>query len=93
MPAVGVPVDASSVLPDGTRIDGLNELKKYLRENRRELFARAVITRLTAYGLGRSLDLGDRKTIDELTSIFIDSDFRLNQVIVSLVNSESFLTK
>ncbi len=90
---VGVPVDASSVLPDGTRIDGLNELKKYLRENRRELFARAVITRLTAYGLGRSLDLGDRKTIDELTSIFIDSDFRLNQVIVSLVNSESFLTK
>ena len=35
---VGVPVDASSVLPDGTRIDGLNELKKYLRENRRELF-------------------------------------------------------
>jgi len=90
---VGVPVDASSVLPDGTRIDGLNELKKYLRENRRELFARAVVTRLTAYALGRSLDLGDRKTIDELTSIFIDSNFRLNQVIVSLVNSESFLTK
>ena len=90
---VGVPVDASSVLPDGTRIDGLNELKKYLRENRRELFARAVITRLTAYGLGRSLDLGDRKTIDELISSFIGSDFRLNQIIVSLVNSESFLTK
>jgi hypothetical protein len=89
----GVPVDASSVLPDGTKIGGLNELKKYLRENRRELFARAVVTRLTAYAVGRSLDLGDRKTIDELTSVFIESDFRLNQLIVSLVNSESFLTK
>ncbi len=90
---VGVPVDASSVLPDGTKIDGLNDLKTYLRENRRELFARAMVTRLTAYALGRSLDLGDRKTIDELTSVFIESDFRLNQLIVSLVNSESFLTK
>jgi len=90
---VGVPVDASSILPDGTKIDGLNELKKYLRENRRELFARAVVTRLTAYALGRSLDLGDRRTIDELTSVFIESDFRLNQLIVSLVSSESFLTK
>ena len=89
----GVPVDASSVLPDGTKIDGLDELKKYLREHRRELFARAVVTRLTAYALGRSLDLGDRKTIDELTSVFIESDFRLNQLIVSLVKSESFLTK
>ncbi len=67
----GVHVDASSVLPDGTKIDGLNELKRYLRENRRELFSRAVVTRLTAYSLGRSLDLGDRKTIDELTTVFI----------------------
>lgn len=89
----GVAVDASSVLPDGTKIDGLDELKKYLRENRRELFARSVVTRLTTYALGRSLDLGDRNTIDQLTSVFIESDFRLNQLIVSLVNSESFLTK
>ena len=80
-------------MPAEFRLDGLNGLKKYLRENRRELFARAVVTRLTAYALGRSLDLGDRKTIDELISSFIGSDFRLNQIIVSLVNSESFLTK
>jgi hypothetical protein len=91
--AVGVPVDAASILPDGTRIDGLDELKTYLRDNRREFFARAVVTRLMAYALGRSLDLGDRGSIDELTSVFIESDFRLNQLIVSLVKSDSFLTK
>lgn len=89
----GIPVDASSILPDGTKIDGLGELKKYLRENRRELFARAVVKRLSTYALGRSLDLGDRKSINELTSVFIDSEFQLNQLIVALVKSESFLTK
>lgn len=88
-----IPVDASSILPDGTKIDGLGELKKYLRENRRELFARAVVKRLSTYAFGRSLDLGDRKSIDELTSVFIDSEFQLNQLIVALVKSESFLTK
>jgi len=87
------PVDASSVLPDGTEIDGLDELKLYVRENRRELFARAVVRRLSTYALGRSLDLGDRATIDELTTVFIETDFRLNQLIAALVKSDSFLTK
>lgn len=90
---VGMPVDASSVLPDGTRLNGLNALKNYLRENRRELFARSVVHRLTAYALGRSLDQGDQKTLDELTTVFIDSDFRFNRLVTALVKSESFLTK
>lgn len=88
-----VPVDASSVLPDGTRLDGLDDLKHYLKNKRRELFARSVVNRLTAYALGRSLDPGDRQTTDELTTVFIESDFRLNQLIINLVKSDSFLTK
>lgn len=89
----GAPVDASSVLPDGTEINGLNELKSYLRTNRRELFARSVVRRLAVYALGRSLDLGDREAVDELTTVFIDSDFRLNRLMVALVKSDLFLTK
>ncbi|MBL6705163.1 MAG: DUF1592 domain-containing protein [Planctomycetaceae bacterium] len=89
----GAPVDASSILPDGTEIVGLDQLKTYLRESRRDLFARAVVRRLSTYALGRSLDLGDRKSIDELTTVFIKSDFRLNQLIVALVKSDLFLTK
>jgi hypothetical protein len=88
-----VPVDASSVLPDGTRINGLDDLKDYLKNNRRKLFARSVVNRLTAYALGRSLDPGDRQSTDQLTTVFIESDFRLNQLIVDLVRSDSFLTK
>lgn len=55
----GASVDASSVLPDGTELGGVGELKAYLRESRRELFARAVVRRLASYALGRSLDLND----------------------------------
>lgn len=89
----GAAVDASSVLPDGTELGGVGELKAYLRESRRELFARAVVRRLSTYALGRSLNLGDRKPIEELTTVFIESDFRLNQLIVALVKSDLFLTK
>jgi len=88
-----VAVDASSVLPDGTKIDGPGALKTYLREHRQEWFARSVVNRLTAYALGRSLDQGDRRTLDKLTSVFIDSDFRFNQLVTALVKSDSFLTK
>ena len=87
------PVDASSLLPDGAEIDGVAELRSYLLENRREWFARAVVKRLMAYALGRSLDLGDRGDVEALTAEFVAGDFRLRGLIVDLVQSEAFLTK
>ena len=86
-------VDASSTLPNGTKISGLFELKKYLVDQRRELFARSIVKRLMAFGLGRSLDFGDREAIEQLTSSFMENDFRLESLIVDFVQSESFQTK
>lgn len=88
-----IPVDATSELPDGTRVDGIDELKRYLRAERGELFARSVVKRLAIYGLGRSLDLGDNATIQRLTQRFVKSDYRLKSLIVELVRSEAFATK
>ena len=48
---------------------------------------------LMAYGLGRSLDFGDRETVDKLTTQFVTSDYRLKSLIVDFVKSEAFLTK
>lgn len=86
-------VDASSVLPGGEAIHGLRELQRYLVEERSQWFARSVVKRLMAYGLGRSLDFGDREAVETLTERFIENDFRLQPLIVDFIQSETFQTK
>ncbi|MCA9139103.1 MAG: DUF1592 domain-containing protein [Planctomycetales bacterium] len=86
-------VDAESVLPDGTEIIGVRNLQSYLLEECSDKFARAIVERLMAYGLGRSLDFGDRDVIESLTNGFIANDFRLKPLIVEFVVSEAFHTK
>jgi len=86
-------VDAAAVLPDGTELQGAVELRRYLVNERREWFARGIVKRLMSYGLGRSLDLGDREVVDELTAKFIQNDFQLKSLIADFVLSETFQTK
>lgn len=86
-------VDAASVLPDGKEISGVQQLQQYLVEDCRGRFARSMVKRLMAYGLGRSLDFGDRETVESLTSRFVENDFRLKPLIIDFVQSETFQTK
>lgn len=86
-------IDSSSVLPDGSEIRGLAGLKAYLIEHRRDFFARAIVKRLTAYALGRSVDLGDEATIHSLSRKFSESGYRLTPLIVDLVHSDAFLSR
>jgi len=87
------PVDSTATLPDGTRVNGVTELKKHLvnQENRR--FARGLVKRLLTYSLGRSLEFSDHKTVDMLTKRFVEGDYRLGQLIESIVASDPFLSK
>ncbi|MFT4690668.1 MAG: hypothetical protein ACI9OD_002884 [Limisphaerales bacterium] len=48
---------------------------------------------MLAYALGRSLDFGDRETIEKLTNEFIAADFRLGKLIFALAQSEAFQSK
>ncbi|PAY21350.1 hypothetical protein CKO51_01865 [Rhodopirellula sp. SM50] len=88
-----VSVDAESVLPDGTEIGGVRQLQRHLLDHCDERFARAMVRRLMAYGLGRTLDFGDREPVQALTRSFIDNDFKLKSLIVDFVQSDTFQTK
>lgn len=88
-----LPVDATSELPGGIEVNGMSELKKYLVDQKREQFARALTSRMTSYALGRSLEFTDEEAIDEIASDFAASDFRLNYLINRIVESELFSTK
>ncbi|MEO2010265.1 MAG: DUF1592 domain-containing protein [Pirellulaceae bacterium] len=90
---VTTPIDATSTLPGGHEISGIDALKDHLLQHDRERFSRAVVTKLMAYGLGRSPELADMDTIDRLANQFAVNGYRLSDLIVAIVQSNEFLNK
>ena len=86
-------VDDQATLPNGTKIVGVEGLKRYLLQNERERFSRSLVSKLLAYGLGRSLVLEDRPTIESLVKSFRDNDYRLGDLIVAITQSVAFQEK
>ena len=88
-----VPVDTSFTLPDGNELKGVQQLQDYLLTHKRQRFARSIVKRLLTYGLGRSVELADQATVDELTAQFEKEDYRLGKLIADIVVSRPFQTK
>lgn len=87
------PVDATALFPGGLEIGSVEGLKKHLATDRKNEFARSLVTRLLTYSLGRRLELSDQDSVDDLTQKFAASGFQLRSLIHSIVASEPFRTK
>jgi hypothetical protein len=87
------PVDASAELFNRTRLDGVEGLKRYLLTERQDQFAQAMVSKLTAYALGRPLTFGDRSDIERLTSELRRRGDGLRELIQLLVASDIFNAK
>lgn len=90
---INLPVDQQTELPDGSKIESPEKLKRYLLEKRGDDFARTIVTKLLVWSLGRSLDLSDEPEIAALTNAFVQNDLKLRDLIHEIVKSEPFLTK
>lgn len=88
-----LPVDRLTELPDGSKIESPEQLKRYLLEKRGDEFARTIVTKLLTWSLGRSLDLSDEPEIAALTDDFVQNDLKLKDLIHEIVKSDLFLTK
>lgn len=84
------PVETQTALPDGTRINGIDDLQEYLVTRKPDEFARTLVVKLLSYGLGRSIEFTDEDLIDSLTKKFADTDYRLKNLIAEIVCSEVF---
>ena len=60
-------------------------------QQRREQFARALVSKLLTYALGRSLELEDEPLIDELSANFAENNYRLPDLMKNIVTSRTFL--
>lgn len=86
------PVDATGALEgpglDGSAFNGLAELGAALR--RQPVVAPCLVSKLYAEALGRSAVQHDRSAIEQLAADFIESQYRLDQLLITLATSESF---
>jgi hypothetical protein len=78
--------DTKVTLPDGSRVDGLNGLRSYLLDKRRDDFMRQFCRKLLGYALGRSVQLSDKPLINEM----MKSDLRAATLVEHIVRSRQF---
>ena len=82
-----------SKLPNGAEVKGVEGLQAHLLKHDRDRFARALASKLLAYGVGRSLVLEDRPAVESLVAAFKKNDYRLSDLIVAIAQSEAFQSK
>ena len=83
------PVDASGELPSGQQFSDVAGLKRILVKNN-EQFARALTSKLLAYGTGRQLTPADRPHIDRILTEAKQANYRMADLIRLVVLSEPF---
>ena len=90
---LSLPVSTETTLPGGHRIEGVADLKAFLINHRHEQFAKAIVSRMTSYALGRSIEFTDEAEVDKITDQFVESDYKLRSLIHAIVDNELFQTK
>jgi mono/diheme cytochrome c family protein len=87
------PVDATSELFNKQKLDGMVGLKRYLLRDRQDQFSRAMVHKMTAYALGRSLSFSDNADIDNLAVQFRSRGDRLGDLVYLIIKSNIFNSK
>ena len=87
------PIDAKSKLPDGTEIDGIQGIKDYILEFKKNNFTKSLVENLFAYALGRDVGFADEQEINNIVEEVIDDDYRFRTVIEQIILSPSFCKK
>lgn len=86
---LGVPVDASGGLPDGSECIGVEGLEQGLLE-RPEVFVGTVVEKLLTYALGRGIEPSDAVAVRRIVRSAEADQYRFSSLIVGIVNSEPF---
>jgi hypothetical protein len=82
-------IDASGVLPDGTKFDGPAQLRKLLLDHPEQL-VHTVTEKLLTYALGRGVAYYDAPAIRKIVRESAPGDYRWSSLIVGIVKSMPF---
>lgn len=84
------PIDARATLFDGTLVNGVDDLRRYIAGPRREDFLRQFQRKLLGYALGRSVALSDLPLIDDFREQTSKDQQTIGRWIEAIVLSPQF---
>jgi mono/diheme cytochrome c family protein len=85
----GTPIDATGVMPDGTKIDGVVSLRDSL-VRRSDQFVRVVTEKLLTYALGRGMEYQDMPMVRAVAREAAPSQYRFSALVMGIVKSDMF---
>ena len=85
----GQAIDASGVLPDGTKFNGIVDLKKALLRHP-EQFVETVAEKLLMYGIGRNVQYYDRPAVRAIVRESRASNYSFASLVLGVVKSAPF---
>jgi mono/diheme cytochrome c family protein len=85
----GSVVDASAVLPDGTKFEGPKGLQDILL-SRKDQFVEAMTERLMTYALARGVESYDMPAVRAVRAQAAKDDYRMQTIILGIVQSVPF---
>ena len=83
-------VDASAQLPNGPSVNGMNELKKYLINNKEDEIAENVFRKLMTYAIGRELTFRDRFEIEKILKKLKVDGYGFRDMVIEVCKSSIF---
>ena len=87
----GSPVDASGVLPDGTKLDGVGQPARRRWCATRDQFARVVAEKLLTYALGRGVEHDDMPLVrSHRARRRRPASYRFSSLVLGIVKSPAF---
>ena len=84
------PIDTAGQLPDGTTINGPDDLRRALVDRPDHQFVQAFTENLMTYALGRSLDYRDMPTVRRIVRQAAADDYRFKSIVLGVVSSDAF---
>jgi hypothetical protein len=86
---LGLPIDATGQLADGTKINGLEDLRKALLAHP-ERFVGTLTEKLMTYALGRGLEYYDMPVVRGIVRDSAKDNYRFSSVVMGIVKSTPF---
>ena len=85
----GTDIDSMGELPDGTLLEGPDDLRKALMRYP-DQFVQTFTERLLVYATGQTLEYYDMPTVRRIVRDAADRDYRFSDLVLGVVESEQF---
>jgi hypothetical protein len=88
----GEPVDASGIMPNGSLVNGPQDLRDALMA-RPSLFAQSLTEKLMTYALGRPMEARDMPVVRSVVHAAAEDDYRFSTLVTSIIKTNLFQMK